>query len=133
MIVVDTNVIAYLLIEGERSDQAEGVFEKDPEWIAPYLWRSEFRSVLSFYLRKGNISLADAIVIMDEAENLMEGREYEVQSPQVLDLVQNSECSAYDCEYVALAEQLGIKFVTSDRKLLRAFPSIAIEMGAFAS
>jgi len=132
VIVVDANVISYLLIEGEHTAQAESVFNKDPEWFAPYLWRSEFRNVLAFYLRRGYIPLADAKSLMQEAEVLMQGREYEVQSAQVLDLAESSKCSAYDCEYVALAKELGIRLVTLDRKVLKAFPYIAIGMDAFS-
>ena len=51
MIVTDTNVIAYLYLEGERSVQVEKVLEKDPHWVAPLLWRSEFRNVLALYMR----------------------------------------------------------------------------------
>ncbi len=51
MIVVDTNIIAYLYISGERSQQTEKLLSIDANWNAPLLWRSEFRSVLSRYLR----------------------------------------------------------------------------------
>ncbi len=132
MIVVDTNIIAFLLIEGDRSAQAEGVFKRDTDWVAPYLWRSEFRSVLAFYVRKRRIHLDDAISLMAEAEVLMQGREFEVESARVLELAESSKCSAYDCEYVALAQRLGAKLVTSDRKVLNAFSWIAIDMASFS-
>jgi predicted nucleic acid-binding protein len=45
-----------------------------------------------------------------------------VDSEAVLQLVRDSDCSAYDCEFVALAVQLDTRLVTMDGKLLRAFP-----------
>lgn len=133
MIVVDTNVIAYLLLKGERTNEAELVLGNDPDWIAPYLWRSEFRNVLAYYIQQAYISLTDAKLIIKTAEDLMHGKEYEVQSAHVLELVKNSNCSAYDCEFVALAEQLGIKLITSDKKIITKFPDIALSMEAFVS
>jgi len=125
VIVVDTNTIAYLLLPGERSAQVKAVLRKDPDWVAPLLWRSEFRSVLALYLRRGLVSLAQALQLAEEAEALMQGGEYEVTSSTVLNLVAGSQSSAYDCEFVALARHLGVPFVTSDAALLTGFPSIA--------
>ena len=42
MIVVDTNVIAYLFLTGQYSDLSERLLEHDPDWMAPRLWRSVF-------------------------------------------------------------------------------------------
>jgi len=106
MIVVDTNVIAYLYLAGGRSAQAEGVLKKDADWMAPSLWRSELRNVLALYLRKGHLALADAQAIMERAERFMEGGEYQVPSGSVLALAEASGCTAYDCEFVALAQDL---------------------------
>ena len=78
MIVVDTNLIAYLHIAGERTPQAQRALRQDPEWAAPLLWRSEFRNVLALYLRQQVFSLDDAQAIMQQAESLLPGREYEV-------------------------------------------------------
>ena len=54
--------------------------------------------------------------------------EHDVDSVAVMDLVAASSCSAYDCEFVALARQMDIPLVTEDSGLLRAFPDVAIGM-----
>ena len=131
MIVVDTNIIAYLYLESGRSSQVEQMLEKDTQWAAPLLWRSELRNVLALYIRKKLFLLDDAQQIMREAMLLMKGREYEVASFQVLELVASSECSAYDCEFVALAEDLGTSLVTVDKKILKEFPQIAVSLDEF--
>jgi predicted nucleic acid-binding protein len=132
VIVADTNLIAYLLIRSEPTAAAEAVLRKDAEWTSPLLWRSEFRNVLSLYLRRGHLTLATALAYMQEAEGLLAGREYEVPSAPVLELAQESGCSAYDCEFVHLAQYLGVKLVTSDNRVLRAFPDHAISPQVFA-
>lgn len=133
MIVVDTNVIAYLLLGGEKTPQARAALRKDPVWAAPILWQSEFRNVLAMYLRQGQLVLSDALELVAEAESLLSGSEYRVESGQVLSLVAVSPCSAYDCEFVALAQELGVPLVTSDRQLLGAFPSVAVALDSFSS
>ncbi len=125
MIVADTNLLAYLLLGGPGTGLARQVFIRDPEWAAPYLWRSEFRSVLAQYIGNRELTLSDALSAQRRAESLLLGREYLVRSQRVLRLVSESSCSAYDCEFVALAEQLRVPLVTADRQILRAFPTVA--------
>jgi predicted nucleic acid-binding protein len=48
----------------------------------------------------------------------------------VLELVRDTDCSAYDCEFAALAMRLGVRLVTMDSKLLRAFPKHAVSLAA---
>jgi len=132
VIVADTNTIAYLLIAGERTPQARKVLKRDAEWAAPLLWRSEFRSVIAFYLRRKLMSLAQALQITEEAENLMRGAEFEVTSTRVLSLAAESQCSAYDCEFVALAQELGVSLITSDGRILSEFPSTAVSPEEFS-
>jgi len=131
VIVADTNLIVYLLIPGEHTQQAERVFALDPEWSAPLLWQSEFRNSLSLYIRCGLLSLNEALQTMQDAETLMQGKEYEVSSTSVLSLAAGSRCSAYDCEFVALAQYLGVPLVTSDTQVLSAFPAAAVSAGTF--
>ena len=101
MIVVDTNVLAYLFIKGEYTEFAENLLKMDPEWISSPLWRSEFRSVLSLYIRKNKLTIEDATQIAHLAEEFMDGREFHVDSEKVFTLVSASKCSSYDCEFVA--------------------------------
>lgn len=130
MIVVDSNVLAYLYLPGEYTAAAEALFGRDPEWAAPVLWRSEFRNILAGYLRRKSLSFEQAAALQAEAEELLAGYEYEVDSRSVLELVRDSDCWAYDCEFIALAEKLGTKLVTMDKKLLKAFPSRAVALNA---
>lgn len=125
MIVVDTNVLAYLYLPTEFSANAEALLERDPLWVAPLLWRSEFRNILTGYLRRGSLRFEQVLALQEEAQALLADHEYEVESRAVLELVRDSDCSAYDCEFVALAMQLGVPLVTMDRKLLKAFPQCA--------
>ena len=131
MIVVDTNIISYFYLNADYSSLAEQTFQKDPIWSAPLLWRSEFRSVLTLYLRKQIISLSEAIEIFESSGELLKGNEYEINSAQVLSLSHQSGCSAYDCEFVNLAKDLNIALVTEDKKILKNFPESAISMGQF--
>jgi predicted nucleic acid-binding protein len=133
MIVVDTNVIGYLYLTSERSEQAEKALLKDPLWAAPLLWRSELRNVLTLYIRKELLNLEDAQRIMGEALKLMQEREYEVASYQVLHLAAKSNCSAYDCEFVALAKDLDIPLITVDKRILNQYPEVALSLEAFVS
>jgi predicted nucleic acid-binding protein len=131
VIVVDTNVLVYLLLPGEHTEQAERVLRRDPVWAAPLLWRSEFSNVLAVYMRQGRLSLDQALQLMDNAEILLQGREYAVSSVRVLSLVAGTRCSAYDGEFLALAQDLGVSLVTSDAGLLAEFPATAIAMDMF--
>ena len=130
MIVVDSNVLAYLYLPREYTAAAEALLEQDSDWAAPILWRSEFRNILAGYLRRKAITFEQANSLQREAESLLEGAEFEVESLAVLELVRDSDCSAYNCEFIALAMKLDTKLITMDKKLLRAFPKRAIALTA---
>jgi len=131
LIVVDTNILGYFFIQGERSCQVENLLAADSNWCAPVLWRSEFRSVLGLYLRKALLSLEEVLLIIDQAEKLLIDNEYELPSANIMRLVNESNCSAYDCEFVALAQFLRVPLVTEDRKILMEFPGVAVSVAQF--
>jgi predicted nucleic acid-binding protein len=125
VIVADVNLIAYLLLGGPDTELAEQVLERDPVWAAPVLWRSEFRNILAAYMRGRGLDISAAWQAHELAEGLLSAHEYTLGGERILRLVAASRCSAYDCEYVALAEELQVRLVTSDRQILRYFPTVA--------
>jgi predicted nucleic acid-binding protein len=133
VIVVDTHVIAYLILPGRRWPQAEAALAKDGSWIAPSLWPSEFRKVFSLAPRRGSLPFARGLRCAPETEALMEGREFVVCTAAVLELASATGCPASDCEFVALAQDLRVHLVTTDRRVLAAFPPLAVPLDEFVS
>lgn len=126
MIVVDTNVIAYLFLRGERSESSERLLQREPDWAAPHLWVSEFLNVLCTYERQGMLPAAESAEILEDALALMEGRTYDVPPHRVLPIARRTGCSGYDSHYIALAEELGVGLYTNDKRILSACPKLAI-------
>ncbi|MGB3621964.1 type II toxin-antitoxin system VapC family toxin [Ketobacter sp. MCCC 1A13808] len=126
MIVADTNTIAYLYLPTDFTSDVEALLEIDSNWVAPILWRSEFRNILALYIRKSIIDLETALQMQLQAEQQLAGNEYTVNSNSVLSLAKQSSCSAYDCEFVSIAKTLDTTLITVDKKLIKAFPDIAM-------
>lgn len=133
MIVADANLLAYLVMLGDRTEDAVAVLVKDPTWVAPTLWRSELRSVVHKYIARGDLTIARAVTLLDQVDEVLDGREGDVDSQEVLVLASRSGCTTYDCEYVALANALGVPLVTTDRAILKAFPERAMTPAAFVA
>jgi len=128
MIVVDSNVIAYCWIHGARTALAHRLRRRDAEWHAPVLWRSELRNILVGYRRDGSLDAVQVRQIMTAAEAGLAGREHYLPSDRVFHVTEQSRLSAYDSEFVALAEILDVPLVTEDRAILAAFPQRAINV-----
>jgi predicted nucleic acid-binding protein len=131
MIVADTNTVAYLYLPTAQTNDVVSLLHKDPHWVAPLLWRSEFRNVLALYIRKGIIDLSTATAMQTQAEQQLADNEYTVNFIDVLALASQSGCSAYDCEFVSLANSLSLKLITGDKKLIQLFPEIAMTAGEY--
>ena len=131
MIVVDTNIICYRWMESPHASAADAAWRRDSHWIAPMLWRSEFRNALAGAMRQRSLTVESVLEIANLAEEGMAGNEFVVSTEIVMHLVATSRCSAYDCEFVALAQEHNVPLVTADRDLLRDFGQIAISLDRF--
>jgi len=128
VIVTDTNVILALFVPSDRMTRAHDLYQRESRWAAPRLWRSELRNPLAGALRHGRLDAQAVRQTQKNAEALLYGHEYQMSSTPVLDLVAASTCTAYDCEFVALALRLGVPLVTCDRQILRDFPEVAVDL-----
>lgn len=132
MIVVDTQLLVYLTTRGAYAGLARAVAEKDATWSSSVLWRSEFRSVVAGEIRRGNLTVEQAIESFEEARAFLRS-EYQPLTADILALIQISRCSAYDLEFVAVAQALNVRLVTNDKQVLADFPTLAISPQAFAA
>ena len=126
MIVVDTNVIAYLVLPGEFTKLADRLHRKDPEWIAPKLWLDEFLNILSTYERVGKLEASEAMEVLKNTLELMEDASYEVPPERILKTARETGCSAYNSQYILLAQDLGVKLYTCDKQVIRRCPDVAV-------
>ncbi|MFH0880231.1 MAG: type II toxin-antitoxin system VapC family toxin [Lentisphaerota bacterium] len=133
MIVADSNLVAYLLIPGEKSELADRIFKQDSTWVAPLLCRSELRNILTLYMKKEGMSLAQAQRTIEKAESLLRNREYAVPSDKVLEMANRHHITACDAEFVVLAKQFAVPLLTFDGPLRKACPEIAMDPEKFRS
>lgn len=125
MIVVDANILAYFVIPGSFSDDCSDLYDRDPVWMAPSLWRAELANVLATYQRRGGLSRVDCIQAFGDAERAVLGREYLTSIERVLTVAARTGCSGYDAHYVALAEDLGLSLYTYDQRVLQTCSHVA--------
>ena len=85
MIIADTNLLSYLYFDSLHSEEVSLIHEKDPDWACPVLWRSEFVSVVSLYLRKKIITYKEGLDAIDFARRTVGEREFSVSQYAVLE------------------------------------------------
>lgn len=133
MIASDCTLIAQFFLSTPETDLARRIAIADGVWLVPPLWSSELRSVLRKYLLRQELSVEDCIEVSGAAESMLSRGETGVSSADVMNLVATTRCSAYDAEYVSLAKAFSVPLVTSDRKLHKLFPSVAVSPADFLS
>jgi predicted nucleic acid-binding protein len=131
MIVVDTNILAYLFFPNPHNVSVEKLRIRENDWSAPELWRSEFLNAATLYLRKGIVSMSQAIEAYEKANRFVLSYEMHSEYKEILLSIKNSDCSSYDCEFVVLAQKLNSKLLTYDKKILNSFPNIATKPEEF--
>ena len=84
-------------------------------------------------MRQSRIQFATAAEAMAKAERLLFNHEYSVRSAAVLGCIARSSRSAYDCEFVGLAEDFGMRLLKTDEAVVREFPQVAIHLRDYVS
>jgi predicted nucleic acid-binding protein len=131
MIVVDTNIITYRFIEGDKTDKVIRFQQYDPDWIVPFLWQYEFINVLSTLVKNNYLSDKQAVSIWRDAYKIFKAKEQSIDMEKALLFSIQNKISAYDAQYIILALSFKIKCLTEDLTLLKKFPDITISLDNF--
>jgi predicted nucleic acid-binding protein len=123
MHVVDTNVVAYLLIAGDRTEQAQALWRADRDWRSDAFLRVEFSNLLATQVRAKALTLAEAVSLLDRAGSSVQSMA-EVPHADALRTAAAFGVSAYDARFLAVAQALGTKLVTEDARLRKAAPAL---------
>jgi len=126
--VIDTNVVAYLLLGTEAfADEARAVIASVANPVAPAHWEAELTNVVWMAVRSGILPPEDGPVRLSLARRLG------IESVATATLCQGallrsvaSGVSVYDTLFVELAARTGCRLVTFDKAVLKAFPDIAL-------
>jgi predicted nucleic acid-binding protein len=124
VLLVDTNIIAYLLIEGDYTAAAQNLRRRDPDWRSEAFLMVEFTNVLAASIVAGRMTLPLAQRFLLKAGSLLHGKLAHISHPHVLATAAQYRVSAYDARFLALSEQLGVRLVTEDTKLRAAAPAL---------
>lgn len=125
MIVVDVNIVIYLLVEGEKTPLAQKLYRIDPQWKLPRLWRYEFLNFLSTLGRQKKLTYSTLKKLWEEALRLFENAEYDPAEELTLKIAYDYSVTAYDAQYLALASELKTYCITADKPLYRKVPALA--------
>jgi predicted nucleic acid-binding protein len=122
VVLVDTNILAYLMIEGDRTAAAQQLFERDSDWCSEAFVMVEFSNVIATYVRTGALTQAQGTKLLAESQAHIPTL-HSVVNAQALENAMQFGISAYDARFISLAKQLKLKLVTEDAKLRVAVPS----------
>lgn len=124
LVVVDTNILAYLLIAGDHTSEAQALFARDADWKSETFVLVEFSNILTTYQRTGDLSSTQAETLLNEAQVRMHHSLVNLPHITALRNAQRFTISAYDARFLATAEIFGTKLVTEDKKLRAAAPAL---------
>jgi predicted nucleic acid-binding protein len=127
VIVVDTNVLAYLLIEGNRTKAAQDLYAKDPDWQSEAFVLVELTNILTTYTRTGALTRDQVVKLLAEAETLLPLLP-SVSHHEAYEAAVEFGISAYDARFIALARQVKSKLVTEDATLRKAVPDWTVSL-----
>lgn len=122
MVLVDTNVLAYLMIQGDRTSAAQELYARDPDWRSEGFVLVEFSNILATYMRTKAMTREVGVRLLAQAQTLIPGLT-SVLHAQALETAMQFGISAYDASFITLARQLRVKLVTDDAKLRAAVPN----------
>ena len=129
MVLVDTNVLAYLMLAGDRTTAAQELYGQDSDWRSEAFIMVEFSNVLVTCVRTKALARDQALKLLAGAEEVVSALT-SVRHARTLEAATQFGISAYDARFVALAMQMKVRLVTEDAKLRAAVPSWTVSLAS---
>ena len=127
MVLVDTNIITYLMIRGNRTAAAQQLYERDSDWCSEAFVMVEFSNVIATYVRTRALTQAQGTKLLAESQVHLSTL-HSVVNTQALESAMQFGISAYDARFISLAKQLKMKLITEDVKLRVAVPALTMSL-----
>ena len=124
MLLVDTNIVAYLLIEGDHTEAAQKLRTRDSDWRSEAFLLVEFTNVLVSSIARKRMTLPMAEDFLTKVIDLFDGKLGRIPHASVLAIATRHRVSAYDARFLSLADQLGSRLITEDARLRAAAPAL---------
>ena len=131
MIVVDANIIIYLIRETLFTPLARDLYIADNCWMVPYIWEAEVMNGLLMEVRAGTLDIQDAILASSNASAILAGKVHRCDQSTVLQTAKDSGLTVYDAYYVALARSLDVLLITEDKQIKSRCPDVARSLKSF--
>src|SRR5437763_736094 len=103
MVLIDTNVLVYLIISGEQTGAAQALWRRDSDWRSEAFVLVEFSNVLAHYISVRRLALRQAEQLLARATELMANRLARVPHAHALAVAARFGITAYDARFLALA------------------------------
>ena len=132
MVLIDTNILAYLMIAGDRTSAAQELYARDPDWRSEEFMLVELSNILATYVRTRAMTREIGIRLLAQAQTLVPGPS-SVSPAQALEAAMQFDISAYDARFIALARQMRVKLITEDTRLRAAVPTWTISLASALS
>jgi len=124
VLIIDTNVIAYLLIEGDYTADARLLHRRDDDWRSEAFIMVEFTNVLTASIAARRMDLVLAQKFLADATSILQGKLASIPHDSMLSLAVQYRVTAYDARFLALADKLRSRLVTEDARLRAAAPAL---------
>ena len=128
-ILVDANIVVYLLLKSDKTEMARQLFEQSSRWVSESFMPIELTSAFITAVRIKENTEKQAAFYMEHAHelfpsiNLLKANHY-----RAMEMAMKYKVSAYDARYLVIARELDTRLVTNDKPLRKAAPELTMSL-----
>ncbi len=124
MVLVDTNILVFAVLDGPQSKYARDLLRKDELWRSEHYALIELSNVLVTTMKVRGVELSVAQAALASARDIFQSELVTVDEADAIRMAQQYGVAAYDARFLVAARILGVRLTTEDVKLRRAAPEL---------